>query len=79
MNDFLLVDVLESQQKLYEPLNDLLLAKRFVLLLAFFEELFQISFFCVLHYYADGLFLDEGLEISDDIAMVELLHEFDFL
>jgi hypothetical protein len=29
------------------------------------------------HYDADRFFFDEGFDVSDDIAMVELLHEFD--
>ena len=39
------------------------------------QVLFQIPIDCVFHHDADVFLFDEGLEVADHIAVVELLHQ----
>ena len=51
----------------------------FVLGFSFFQVLFKVSIFSVVHDKTDTLVLDEAFDVSNDVKMIEGLHEFDFL
>jgi hypothetical protein len=51
----------------------------FVLGFSFFQVFFKVAIFSVVHYKTDALVLDEAFDVSNDVKMIEGLHEFDFL
>lgn len=70
MNHLLLVDILETQQQLDQPLNNLFLAERLILLFSFFEVLVKVSSLSMLHDNADAFIFHKGLDILHNVVVV---------
>lgn len=79
MDNLLLMDILQPEEELDEPLDDLLLSQRFVVIAPLLQILFKIALLSILHHDADWPLLDEGLMVANDVAVIELLHKFDLL
>lgn len=78
MDDLLFVNVLQSDGELNKPLDDLFFAQ--VLPFEFFclQIFLEIALLCVFHNDAYFFILDEAFEVFDDVAVIEVLHEFYF-
>lgn len=79
MHDFVVVDVLEAEANLYEPLEDLVLLEGDSGLALAGDACFEVSAFGVLHDDADVLVLvEEALTVGDDVLVAQGLHHLDF-
>lgn len=75
VQDLLLVDVLEAQRQLDEPLEHLRLPQRTPLRAPPLQVLLQVAPLSVLHNDADRLALHKRLQVSHHVAVVHLLHQ----
>ena len=76
MQDLLVVDVLEAQCQLDEPLQHLSLPQRTPLCTPHLQIFLQVAPLSILHHDAHRFFLHEGLQVSHHIAVTHLLHQF---
>ena len=76
MYNFFLVYIFDSQQKLDEPFDYLLLGEGLVVGFAILEVFLEIAFFGVLHDDANWFLFDERLDVGYYVAVVQLLHQF---
>ena len=79
MHDFPLVHVLEGTGNLAHILPDGIFLEWNIIGNMLLDELLEITFFCPLGYNIELIVLDEGVDVFDDVWVVEGLHEVDFL
>ena len=75
MHYFLIVHVLEGTGNLAHVLPDEGLVERIIVSGVLLDELLEIALFCPLGDDVELIILDEGVDVLDDVGMVQWLHQ----
>lgn len=74
VQDLPIVDVLDGESHLHEPVEDLVLAiANFTYFLLVCNLGIQIAAICIVHYYTKASFVHEGLFVRDNVRMPHCL------
>lgn len=79
MHDPLLVQELQGTQQSLHQSHEFLLTHVLATALEFLDELGQVPPVDVLHDDGDGVVFQEGVEVLDDVGVVQQLHDLDLL